>query len=86
LKLKTKSCHEPHQIWSLWEKARILSERHEIWNRVVFFYRFKGRKGNVNPIHLQSLSFVLHVIEEVVMIANDYRVQGLGVVAISVTM
>jgi peroxiredoxin len=29
---------------------------------------------------------VLHVIEEVVMIANDYRVQGLGVVAISVTM
>jgi hypothetical protein len=27
--------------------------------------------------------FVLHVIEEVVMIANDYRVQGLGVIAIS---
>jgi hypothetical protein len=32
---------------------------------------------------MQSLPFVLHVIEEVVMIANDYRVQGLGVVAIS---
>jgi hypothetical protein len=29
--------------------------------------------------------FVL-VIEEVVMISNDYKVQGLGVVAISVTM
>jgi hypothetical protein len=27
--------------------------------------------------------FVLHVIEEVVMIANDYRVQGVGVIAIS---
>jgi hypothetical protein len=26
---------------------------------------------------------VLHVIEEVVMISNDYKVQGLGVVAIS---
>jgi hypothetical protein len=26
------------------------------------------------------------VIEEVVMISNDYKVQGLGVVAISVTM
>jgi hypothetical protein len=39
-------------------------------------------KGNVNPIHLQSLS-LHHVIEEVVMISNDYKVQGLGVVAIS---
>jgi hypothetical protein len=50
-----------------------------------FLCRFKRGKGNVNPIHLQSLSLVLHVIEEV-MIANDYKVQGLGVVAISVTI
>jgi hypothetical protein len=27
--------------------------------------------------------FVLHVINEIVMIANDYRVQGLGIIAIS---
>jgi hypothetical protein len=39
-------------------------------NRVVFFADLKGEKGNVNPIHLQSLSLVLHVIEEV-MIAHD---------------
>ena len=27
--------------------------------------------------------FVIHVIDEIVMIANDYRVQGIGIVAIS---
>jgi hypothetical protein len=47
-----------------------------------FLLPIKRGKGNVNPIHLQS-PFVLHVIEEVVMISNDYKVQGLGVVAIS---
>jgi hypothetical protein len=46
------------------------------------FADLKGEKGTLT-IHLQSLSLVLHVIEEVVMIANDYKVQGLGVVAIS---
>jgi hypothetical protein len=29
---------------------------------------------------------VLHVIDEIIMIANDYRVQGIGIVAIPVMM
>jgi hypothetical protein len=49
------------------------------------FADLKGKR-NVNPIHLQSLSLCASMIEEVVMISNDYKVQGLGVVAISVTM
>jgi hypothetical protein len=53
------------------------------WSREqnLSFADLKGKR-NIGYVYLQSLSFVLHVIEEVV-IANDYRVQGLGVIAIS---
>ncbi|MDI1255997.1 MAG: thioredoxin family protein [Flavobacterium sp.] len=43
----------------------------------------KGTKGTLVMFICNHCPFVLHVIEEVVMIANDYRVQGLGIVAIS---
>jgi hypothetical protein len=49
-----------------------------------FLCRFKGEKGTL--ILFICNHPLLHVIEEVVMISNDYKVQGLGVVAISVTM
>jgi hypothetical protein len=56
----------------------------EIWNleRVVFFADLK-EKGTLILFICNHCPFVLHVIEEVVMISNDYKVQGLGVVAIS---
>jgi hypothetical protein len=44
------------------------------------------KRGKGNLFICNHCPFVLHVIEEVVMISNDYKVQGLGVVAISVTM
>jgi peroxiredoxin len=43
----------------------------------------KGEKGTLVIFMCNHCPFVLHVIDEVVMIANDYRVQGIGVVAIS---
>jgi hypothetical protein len=71
--------HEPYPIWSPGEmKAPEFYLRN--MERSRFLLPIKKEKGNVNPIHLQSLSLVLHVIEEVVMISNDYKVQGLGVV------
>src|SRR6187402_3995572 len=43
----------------------------------------KGSKGTLVIFMCNHCPFVLHVIEEIVMIANDYRVQGIGVIAIS---
>lgn len=47
------------------------------------FADLKGEKGTLVMFICNHCPFVHHVIEEVVMIANDYRVQGLGVIAIS---
>ncbi len=47
------------------------------------FKDIKGEKGTLVLFICNHCPFVHHVIEEVVRIANDYRVQGLGIVAIS---
>ncbi|MPT34957.1 MAG: thioredoxin family protein [Flavobacterium sp.] len=50
------------------------------------FYSFsdlKGEKGTVVLFICNHCPFVHHIIEEVVRIANDYRVQGVGFIAIS---
>jgi peroxiredoxin len=47
------------------------------------FSESKGQKGTLVMFICNHCPFVLHVIEEIVMIANDYRVQGIGMVAIS---
>lgn len=47
------------------------------------FNECKGHKGTLVMFICNHCPFVLHVIDEIVMIANDYRVQGLGIVAIS---
>lgn len=47
------------------------------------FADLKGEKGTLVLFICNHCPFVHHVIEEVVMIANDYRVQGIGVIAIS---
>ena len=52
-------------------------------NNECSFEDLKGSKGTLVMFICNHCPFVLHVIKEVVMIANDYRVQGLGVVAIS---
>ena len=47
------------------------------------FEECKGHKGTLVMFICNHCPFVVHVIDEIVMIANDYRVQGIGVVAIS---
>jgi len=42
-----------------------------------------GNKGTLIIFMCNHCPFVIHVIDEVVRIANDYRVQGIGVIAIS---
>lgn len=49
----------------------------------ISFKDIKGKKCTLVMFICNHCPFVHHVIEEVVMIANDYHVQGLGVVAIS---
>ncbi|WP_313806789.1 thioredoxin family protein [Flavobacterium sp.] len=47
------------------------------------FSDLKGKKGTLVMFICNHCPFVHHVIEEVVRIANDYRVQGMGIIAIS---
>ena len=49
-------------------------------------YRFediKGSKGTLIIFICNHCPYVIHVIEEIVRISNDYRVQGIGIAAIS---
>ncbi|MCP2027286.1 peroxiredoxin [Flavobacterium sp. HSC-32F16] len=52
-------------------------------NNMYSFEDLKGSKGTLVIFMCNHCPFVLHVINEIVMIANDYRVQGLGVIAVS---
>lgn len=47
------------------------------------FADVKGTKGTLVMFICNHCPFVHHVIDEVVRIANDYRIQGIGIVAIS---
>ncbi len=47
------------------------------------FSDLKGEKGTLVVFICNHCPFVHHVIEEVIRIANDYRVQGIGIIAIS---
>ncbi len=52
-------------------------------NNTYSFEDLKGSKGTLVIFMCNHCPFVLHVINEIVMISNDYRVQGLGIIAIS---
>ncbi len=47
------------------------------------FRDLKGEKGTLVMFICNHCPFVLHVMEEIIRIANDYRVQGIGIIAIS---
>ena len=47
------------------------------------FQDLKKEKGTLVLFICNHCPFVHHVINEIVMIANDYRVQGIGIIAIS---
>ena len=51
-----------------------------------YYYSFedlKGSKGTLIIFICNHCPFVHHVLEEIIKIANDYRVQGIGIIAIS---
>lgn len=47
------------------------------------FVDLKGSKGTLVFFICNHCPFVHHVVEEIVRISNDYRVQGIGMIAIS---
>ena len=47
------------------------------------FAQLKGEKGTLVMFICNHCPFVHHAMEEIIMIANDYRVQGIGIIAIS---
>ncbi|MCG9791117.1 thioredoxin family protein [Flavobacterium algicola] len=49
----------------------------------ISFNDCRGEKGTLVIFICNHCPFVHHVMEEILMIANDYRVQGIGIVAIS---
>jgi thiol-disulfide isomerase/thioredoxin len=42
----------------------------------------KREKGTLVVFICNHCPFVLHVIDEIVRIANDYRVQGIGIISV----
>ncbi len=50
-------------------------------NESFSFSDIKGEKGTLVIFICNHCPFVHHVLEEIVMIANDYRVQGIGITA-----
>ncbi len=54
-----------------------------ITNNPVTLKNVRGEKGTVVMFICNHCPFVIHVNEEVVRVANDYRTQGFGFVAIS---
>ncbi|MFB9079524.1 thioredoxin family protein [Flavobacterium procerum] len=52
-------------------------------NNTFSFADLKGSQGTLVIFMCNHCPFVLHVIKEIAMIANDYRVQGIGIIAIS---
>jgi peroxiredoxin len=52
-------------------------------NAYFSFSDIKGHEGTLVMFICNHCPFVIHAIDEVVRIANDYRIQGIGFVAIS---
>lgn len=52
-------------------------------NSKISFADVKGEKGTLVIFMCNHCPFVLHVMEEIIRISNDYAVEGLGIVAIS---
>lgn len=52
-------------------------------NNFYTYDELRGEKGTLIMFICNHCPFVIHAIPEIVMIANDYRVQGIGIIAIS---
>ncbi|WP_109300513.1 thioredoxin family protein [Aquimarina sp. AU474] len=73
----------PSNMLALGTKAPDFTLIDTITNDPVSLKNIQGEKGTVVMFICNHCPFVIHVNEEIVRIANDYRVQGFGFVAIS---
>ena len=73
----------PSNMLPLGTKAPEFDLQASNFNRKISYQEIKGKKGTLVIFICNHCPYVLHVIEEIVMVANDYRVQGIGIVAIS---
>ncbi|WP_338410566.1 thioredoxin family protein [uncultured Flavobacterium sp.] len=53
------------------------------FNSSISYQACKGKKGTLVVFMCNHCPFVIHVMDELIKIANDYRVQGIGIVGIS---
>ena len=73
----------PSNMLPLGTKAPEFDLQASNFNRKISYQEIKGKKGTLVIFICNHCPYVLHVIEEIVMVANDYRVQGIGIIAIS---
>ncbi len=73
----------PSNMLPLGTKAPDFKLIDTITNEKVSLNDVKGEKGTVVMFICNHCPFVIHVNEEIVRVANDYRAQGFGFVAIS---
>jgi len=73
----------PSNMLALGTKAPHFSLKDVITNQIVSFDDIKGEKGTIVMFICNHCPFVIHINNEIVRLANDYRVLGFGFVAIS---
>lgn len=73
----------PSNMLALGTKAPDFTLTDTVTNNSTSLQDVKGDKGTIVMFICNHCPFVIHVNEEIVRIANDYRVQGFGFVAIS---
>lgn len=73
----------PSNMIELGTKAPDFKLVDSITNQLCSYADIKGERGTVVMFICNHCPFVVHVIDEIVRIANDYRVLGFGFVAIS---
>lgn len=73
----------PSNMIELGTKAPDFKLIDSITNQLCSYQDIKGKRGTVVMFICNHCPFVVHVIDEIVRVANDYRVIGFGFVAIS---
>lgn len=73
----------PSNMIELGTKAPDFTLVDTITNNPFSYQDIKGERGTVVMFICNHCPFVIHVIDEIVRVANDYRVLGFGFVAIS---
>lgn len=73
----------PSNMLPLDTKAPAFTLTDTVTNQLCSYEDIRGDRGTVVMFICNHCPFVVHVVEEIVRIANDYRVLGFGFVAIS---